>query len=180
MSEQRAMHEEDGDRRQIIPEHIDQHISTNGRTFMVSLRRDGSPTCHPMARFYADRRYYLNMYASSAKHKNLERDPRVAILVTTSSDDPDFKAVLLRGRARLLAADETLATTAPPGVIEARGIGMEGVRSVEDAPEKFVHEDPEDWLKRAAIMVQRIRDRVRVIWEIVPSEAARLEDVRAR
>ena len=58
---------------------------------------------------------------------------------------------------------------------------MEGVKSVEDAPEKFVGEDPEDWLKkRAAIMVERIRDRVRVIWEVVPEQVAWLEDVRER
>ena len=51
---------------------------------------------------------------------------------------------------------------------------------MEDAPEKFVGEDPEDWLKRAAIMVERIRDRVRVIWEVVPEQVAWLEDVRER
>jgi hypothetical protein len=148
------------------------------RTFMVTRRKDGSPTCHPMARFYADRGYYLNMYAASVKHKNLARDPRIAVLVTTNSDTPDFKAVLVRGRARLLPVDETLSPDAPSGVVAARGIGMEGVKSVEDAPEKFVHEDPDDWLKRAAIMVQRIRDQVRVIWQVEPDHAQWLTDVR--
>jgi hypothetical protein len=166
--------------RDVIPDDIDVHIDASMRTFMVTRRKDGSPTCHPMARFYADRGYYLNMYAASAKHKNLERDPRVAILVTTDSDDPDFKAVILQGRARLLSGDETLAPDAPPGVVAARGIGMEGVKSVEDAPEKFVGEESEDWLKRAAIMVQRIRDRVRVIWQVEPDRADWLQDVRGR
>jgi hypothetical protein len=49
---------------------------------------------------------------------------------------------------------------------------------VEDAPEKFTTEEPEDWLKRAAIMVERIRDGVRVLWEVVPQEVAWLDDVR--
>ena len=52
--------------------------------------------------------------------------------------------------------------------------------AVREIPEKFVTEEPEDWLKRAAIMVQRIRDRVRVIWQVVPTEAAWLQDVRGR
>jgi hypothetical protein len=164
----------------VIPDDIDAHIRASMRTFMVTRRKDGSPTCHPMARFYADRGYYLNMYAASIKHKNLARDPRIAVLVTTNSDNPDFRAVLLRGQARLLSADETLGDDVPRGVVEARGIGMEGVKKVEDAPEKFVTEEPEDWLKRAAIMVQRIRDRVRVIWQVVPTEAAWLQDVRGR
>jgi hypothetical protein len=165
-------------RRAIIPDNVDDHIEANVRTFLVTRRKDGSPTCHPMARFYADRRYYMNMYASSVKHKNLERDPEVAVLVTTPSDERDQHSVLVRGRARLLSIEETLADDAPEGVVLARGIGMEGVRKVEDAPEKFVTEDPEDWLKRAAIMVDRIRDRIRVIWEVVPERTDWLEDVR--
>jgi hypothetical protein len=165
---------------EVIPDDIDAHIDRSGRTFMITRRKDGSPTCHPMARFYADRGYYLNMYAASVKHKNLDRDPRIAVLVTTNSDDPDFEAVLVRGRARLLPAEETLSGDAPPGVVAARGIGMEGVKSVKDAPEKFVNEDPEDWLKRAAVMVQRIRDRVRVIWQVEPERTDWLSDVRGR
>jgi hypothetical protein len=55
---------------------------------------------------------------------------------------------------------------------------MEGVTKVEDAPEKFTTEEPDDWLKRAAIMVERIRDGVRVLWEVVPHEVAWLDDVR--
>lgn len=172
------MTEEANGTRPEVPEDIDQHLLGSYRTFMVTRRKDGSPTCHPMARFYADGHCYLNMYASSAKHKNLERDPRICCLMTTDSDDPHFRAVVWRGHARNLSAEETLAKDAPPGVVLARGIGMEGVTKVEDAPEKFEGEDPEDWLKRAAVMVERIRDRVRVLWEVVPTEVAWLEDVR--
>ena len=88
--------------------------------------------------------------------------------------------MLLRGRARLLSIDETLDAAAPPGVVAAQGINMEGIKSVDDAPEKFVGEDREDWLKRAAIMVQRIRDRVRVIWQVEPERVDWLQGVRGR
>ncbi|HKA05209.1 MAG TPA: pyridoxamine 5'-phosphate oxidase family protein [Acidimicrobiales bacterium] len=166
------------DSRAAIPDDIDGHLEDHGRTLMVTRRKDGSPTCHPMARFYADGEMYFNMYASSVKHRNLSRDPRVTCLVTTDSDDPDFRAVIVRGRARYLSPDETLAADASTAVRLARGIGMEGVTKVDDAPEKFAIEEPEDWLKRAAIMVERIRDGVRVLWEVVPAEVAWLEDVR--
>ena len=59
----------------VIPDDIDAHIDSTVRTFIVSHRKDGSPTCHPMARFYVDRGYYMNMYAASVKHRNLERTP---------------------------------------------------------------------------------------------------------
>jgi Pyridoxamine 5'-phosphate oxidase len=161
-----------------INEEMDTHIGSTHRMFMVTRRKNGSVTCHPMAKFYADETVYLNMYASSAKFKNLERDSRICLLATTNSDDPEFRAAIIRGRARLLSPEETLAEDAPPGVVKARGINMEGVTKVEDAPDKFVGEDPEDWLKRAAVMVERIRDRVRVIFEIEADEVAWLEDVR--
>ena len=166
------------DSRAPIPEDIDDHLRRCGRTFMVTRRKDGSPTCHPMARFYADGEMYLNMYVTSVKHRNLSRDPRIACLVTTESDDPDFRAVIIRGTARYLSPEQTLAPDASAAVRLARGIGMEGVTKVEDAPEKFATEEPEDWLKRAAIMVERIRDGVRVLWEVVPQEVAWLDDVR--
>jgi hypothetical protein len=166
------------DSRAAIPDDIDSHLERCGRTFIVTRRKDGSPTCHPMARFYADSEMYLNMYATSTKHKNLLRDPRIACLVTTDSDSPAFRAVIVRGTTRYLSPDQTLAPDASAAVRLARGIGMEGVTKVEDAPEKFTTEEPEDWLKRAAIMVERIRDGVRVLWEVVPHEVAWLEDVR--
>ena len=126
--------------RSAIPDDIDGHIERSGRTFIVTRRKDGSPTCHPMARFYADGEMYLNMYASSVKHKNLSRDPRITCLVTTDSDDPNFRAVIIRGTARYLPPEETLAPDASAAVRLARGIGMEGVTKVEDAPEKFAIE----------------------------------------
>ena len=141
-----------------LSEEIDTHIGSSYRTFMVTRRKNGSVTCHPMAKFYTDETVYLNMYASSAKFKNLERDSRICLLATTNSDDPTFRAAVIRGRARLLSAEETLAEDAPAGVVKARGIGMEGVKKIEDAPDRFVGEDPEDWLKRAAVMVERFGD----------------------
>lgn len=161
-----------------IPDDVETFLSSGFRTFIATHRKDGSITCHPMARFHADRRCFFNMYASSVKHKNLERDARIACLMATMSDVEAFEAVVFNGRARALDVDETLASEAPPGVILARGIGMEGVKKVDDAPEKFVGEDPADWLKRAAVMEERIRDRVRVLWEVVPTEVGWLDESR--
>jgi hypothetical protein len=163
-----------------IPDDIDEFLegSKGKRMFMVTLRKDGSPTCHPMARFYNDRMYLLNMYAASQKHKNLDRDPRIFCLSTEASDAAEMRPAMWRGHARLVDADETLSRDAPKAVVEARGIGMEGVKAVEDAPEKFLTEEPTDWLKRASVMVERIRDRVRLLWEIVPEQVDWLKNTR--
>ncbi len=161
-----------------IPVDVEAFLSQGFRTFIATRRKDGSITCHPMARFYAEGRCFFNMYASSVKHKNLLRDDRIACLMATMSDVSDFQSSIWRGHARELSADETLAKNAPPGVVLARGIGMEGVKKIDDAPEKFVGEDPEDWLKRAAVMEERIRDRVRVLWEVERVETGWLRELR--
>ena len=160
-----------------ITDDLDEHLEAYGRMFMVTRRKDGSPTCHPMARFYADREMYINMYAASAKHRNLTRDHRITCLITTNSDDAEFRAVVLQGTARHMTPEETLASERA-GARLARTIGMEGVKKVEDAPEKFQTEEPTDWLKRAAVMLERIRDGVRVLGHVEPQQAGFLDQVR--
>ena len=49
--------------RAAIPDDMDDHIERSSRTFMVTRRKDGSPTCHPMARFYVTRSPVLHEYA---------------------------------------------------------------------------------------------------------------------
>jgi hypothetical protein len=121
---------------------------------------------------------FMNMYAASVKHRNLSRDGRICCLVTTASDEEDFRAIVLNGEARYLSPEETLRDDAPAGARLARTIGMEGVTKVADAPEKFRTEEPEDWLKRAAVMLERIRDGVRVLWHVEPEQVGFLDEVR--
>ena len=72
------------------------------RTFLVTLRPDGAPTCHPMVGFWQDGTLWLNTYRKSAKARNLAREPRVACVVVTADDDPRFRGVVLRGRAEIV------------------------------------------------------------------------------
>ncbi|HWL41881.1 MAG TPA: pyridoxamine 5'-phosphate oxidase family protein [Ilumatobacter sp.] len=156
-------------------DHIDQH----GRTFLVTLRKDGSPTCHPMARFHARGELYLNMYASSAKHRNLTRNPRVCCLVATRSGAERFEAVALSGEAREVPLEETLADDPTPGVRAARSMGMDGV-SLERDPQRFQHEDPADLLKRVHVMLERIRSGSRLLWQMPVEQIDFLRESRYR
>jgi Pyridoxamine 5'-phosphate oxidase len=152
-------------------------METNGRTFMMTKRRDGSPTAHPMAGFYSEGQLFLNMYFKSLKHRNLQRDPRITCLVTTPSDSETFRAVVYRGRARNLTIEETLAEDAPAGVQIARVGSMDGALGGGDTS-RFAEEDPDDLRKRAKIMVERIAKQTRVLWEVIPEQAEFLEQVR--
>jgi PPOX class probable F420-dependent enzyme len=87
------------------------------RTFLLTLRPDGAPTCHPMVGFWQDGALWLNTYRKSAKARNLIRSPRVACVVVTDDDAPRFRGVVLRGRAEILeSAPLPSGTARPPAV----------------------------------------------------------------
>jgi hypothetical protein len=161
-----------------ISQQVDAFLEANQRTFMITKRKDGSPTAHPMARFYGEGRLYLNMYSKSLKHRNLQRDPRITCLVTTPSDAEAMQAVVYRGTARQLSIEETLADDAPLGVRIARVGSMEEPLQGRSDDARFAEEDPDDLRKRAKVMVERISSRTRVLWEVEPETAQFLLDLR--
>jgi len=77
------------------------------RAFLVTLRPDGAPACHPMVALYREGALYLNTYRKSAKVRNMTLEPRVACVVVTDDGDANFHGVVVRGRAELL----------PPGAV---------------------------------------------------------------
>jgi CTP:molybdopterin cytidylyltransferase MocA len=56
---------------------LDQHA----RSFLLTRRRDGAPTAHPMTALLDAGRLVFTTYRKSAKAKNLERDPRLSVLL---------------------------------------------------------------------------------------------------
>ena len=138
-----------------IPADVGRFLEANRRTFMITLRKDGSPTGHPVSVFSGGG-FFINMYTASLKSRNLARDGRTCCVVTTPSEAERFTGVLLRGRARPLPADEALASGAPAGLASARNPAAEGLSDV----------------------AVRIENRVRTIYEVVPTESGTLERVR--
>jgi len=122
-----------------------------------------------MGTFYADGELYLNMYAKSAKHRNLSRDPRICCLVTTTLEESRPRAAVFRGTARRVPVEEAFADDPRPGVLKA--LAPEGDPG-------YANYDPEDFLRRATAMRARIRDGARVLWQVQPAEIAWLDDVR--
>jgi Pyridoxamine 5'-phosphate oxidase len=157
-----------------LPPDLETHLSTEGRTFMATIRKDGSPTCHPMGTFYADGELYLNMYAKSAKHRNLSRDPRICCLVTTTFEEGRPRAAVFRGTARLVPVEEALADDPRPAVRKA----LRTDAGTTEGGSGYANDDPEDLLKRTTAMRARIRDGSRVLWQVQPAEITWLDDVR--
>ena len=152
-----------------VPAGAAEFMGRNGRTFMITLRADGSPTAHPMAGFYGGA-LYLNTYRKSAKARNLGRDDRICCVVTNSSDAPRFEGAVYRGRARLLPGDEVFAPEVPPGLAWARNPRSGGSQDQPEVP-------PEDE-RRIGETAGRIRRGVRVVYEVRAEEAGMLAEIR--
>ena len=80
----------------------DEFLSSHTRSFVGNLRKDGSPTGHPLTALYRDGVLYYNTYLKSAKMRNILRDPRVSCLICTSDDETPFRALSVRGRMMLI------------------------------------------------------------------------------
>ena len=129
------------------PDDVAALLARSTRVFLITRRRDGGPTIHPMTGFFADGRITMTTYRKSAKARNVERDPRAACLMVNGYGKADVQAVCVRGRAGIRSGD----AIAPPA------------RATE-AP------------KVSTDVVSRVADRMasgkRVLLDVVPDEAA--------
>jgi hypothetical protein len=109
-----------------IPDDVAAFLARYTRVFLLTRRRDGAPTIHPMTGFFADGRVTMSTYRKSAKARNVVRDPRAACLVVNGYGKDDVRGVLVRGRGRLrqatMPAPPAVASEAPkvPGGVAAR------------------------------------------------------------
>lgn len=62
-------------------------------------RRDGPPQLTPVWYLYRDGKIYMEMFVSSAKYRNLHRDPRIGLCI--AGNHPDARAVMIYGKAEL-------------------------------------------------------------------------------
>src|SRR5262249_59829875 len=57
-------------RAMTIPDDVAAFLGRHTRAFLLTRRRDGSPTIHPMTAFFADGRVTMTTYRKSAKARN--------------------------------------------------------------------------------------------------------------
>jgi len=85
---------------------VDTFLQKHRRAYWVTLRRDGSPTAHPMGGLYEDGKLLFTSYRKSAKNRNAERDPRTCVLLANEYGNTALEAVTLKGSARIVEGAE--------------------------------------------------------------------------
>ena len=74
-----------------------------GRTLLVaSLHHDGRPHLVPMWYVVEDGKVAFRSFTRSQKIRNLQRDPRLSVLVERGRTYADLQGVMIEGRARLI------------------------------------------------------------------------------
>lgn len=67
---------------------------------------DGPPQLSPVWYVYQDNRLYISAGISTAKCRNLQRDPRISVCIDGCF--PDFRTVIIYGSAELIEAGNPL------------------------------------------------------------------------
>jgi PPOX class probable F420-dependent enzyme len=84
----------------LTPEEQRSYLETSHTVILTTLDRQGYP--HSVAMWYVVEpggAVAMTTFRKSQKVKNVERDPRCALLVESGRDYPELKGLLIRGRA---------------------------------------------------------------------------------
>ena len=135
-----------------VPPEVEAFLKAHTRTFILTVRKDGSPTGHPMTGWYDEGRMRVTTYRRSHKTRNAQRDERTSWVILNGYDSND----------------------------DARAVQFKGVNRVVNATEMPTHAGERQGTKTG--LSSRTEDRLksgkRIVIEVTPTMTGFLEEVR--
>ena len=130
----------------MTPEAVTEFLNTPNRHAIVGTnRRDGAPQLSPVWYVYEDEKIYISVPEGSAKHRNLVRDPRVAVCVDGGRQD--VRTVMIYGTVQIKDRDDALTQDMRWRIIRAYYPTEEKARryyeTLEDTPSVLLVVTPE-------------------------------------
>jgi PPOX class probable F420-dependent enzyme len=97
---------------------IEEFLRTPNRHAIVgTIRRDGSPQLSPVWYLYEDETIYISIPVASAKHRNLQRDPRMSVCIDGGRHD--VRTVILYGTVQIRDGSDADVETKRQRIIRA-------------------------------------------------------------
>ena len=90
----------------MTPAQIDEFLQAPRHAIVATNRVDGPPQLSPVWCVYEEGLFYISILAGSAKHRNLQRDPRISLCIDGCY--PDFRTVIVYGRAEVVESGHPL------------------------------------------------------------------------
>ena len=87
----------------MTPAQVEEFLKPPRHAIVGTNRRDGPPQLSPVWYLYEDGRIYIGVLATTAKARNLRRDPRISLCV--DGGHPDARAVMIHGGAELIEVE---------------------------------------------------------------------------
>lgn len=83
------------------------YIQSNpGWMALSTIGKDGFPHTVPIGYFVADGKIYIGCIDNTQKVKNIERNPKVSLMLESGTKMDDIKGVLIKANARIIRRDE--------------------------------------------------------------------------
>jgi PPOX class probable F420-dependent enzyme len=109
------------------PAEVPDFVDARRVAVLAYVRRDGRPNQTPIWYTMRDGRFHMTTTTASAKHRALERDPRVSL--TIQDERPPYRAVIVDGEVSLTPLDPENDPTAGMSV---RYFGRVGAAAYDD------------------------------------------------
>jgi PPOX class probable F420-dependent enzyme len=90
----------------MTPAQIESFLQAPRHAVVGTNTRDGPPQLSPVWYVYEEGRLYISVGVGSAKHQNLQRDPRISVCIDGCY--PDFRTVTIYGTAQLIEPGDPL------------------------------------------------------------------------
>jgi PPOX class probable F420-dependent enzyme len=87
-------------------EEIHEFLTSSSKVQVATIGPDGSPHLTTLFYFVRDGKVAFWTYASSQKIKNLQRDPRITLLIEDGDDYFELRGVTIHGTAELVTDED--------------------------------------------------------------------------
>jgi PPOX class probable F420-dependent enzyme len=112
---------------------VDQFLGSARTMILTTIGPDGVPDPVGMWFVLRDGDIWMRTYAASQKARNVERDPRVAILVETGDSYTELRGVQISGTLEISRDEDVICDIAAGLLVKYEGLAPEHVEAAREA-----------------------------------------------